>query len=185
MTAENVLRQRLHIQFRTPGTDSGQQLVRIVREQKKHAVFRRFLQNFQQRVLSGKPHVLRPGEHVNFVLRFVGLNVHIRPRLPDQVYRHGLLFRVVHGDEVRVTAIHHLAAWGAAAAGLIAALTEDRRPEQPCQCVLARALRPGDQVEVGDMPFGEAPGQILFQPVVSQQSVKAHGSHLLELSVVA
>ena len=61
MAAENVLRQRLHIQFRTPGTDSGQQLVRIVREQKKHAVFWRFLQNFQQCVLPGKTHVLRPG----------------------------------------------------------------------------------------------------------------------------
>ena len=80
---QNFRRQGLHIQFGTPGTHCGQQLIRVVRQQQEHAVGRRLLQHLQKGVLARQSHVLGPGKLIDFVLRLIGLDEHIRPGLPN------------------------------------------------------------------------------------------------------
>ena len=43
----------------------------------------------------------------------VGLDIHIRPCLPDEVNRDGFFLRVIHGNEVRVRPVQHLFAGAA------------------------------------------------------------------------
>ena len=108
------------------------------------------------------------------MIGFVGLDIHIRPGLTDQVHGDGLFLRVVHGDEVRVGTRQHLPAGGAAKAGLPLPPAEDGRRQEPGQGVLSRPGGAGDQIEMGDMPHGNAPGQILFQLFIAQEGFKRH-----------
>ena len=174
LSQQYLLGQGEQLQLRAPGADRGQQLIGIVRQQEEHAVFRGLLQHLQQGVLSRQAHVLGPGEEVELVIGFVGLDIHIRPGLTDQVHRDGLFLRVVHGDEVRVGARQHLPAGGAAKAGLPLPPAEDGRRQEPGQGVLSRPGGAGDQIEMGDMPHGNAPGQILFQLFIAQEGFKRH-----------
>ena len=105
----------------------------------------------------------------------VGLDIHIRPCLPDEVNRDGFFLRVIHGNEVRVRSVHHLFAGAAGQAGLaLLPLAQNCCRQELCQGMLSAPCRAGDKIEMGDMPRCQTPAQILFQLFVAKKSVKGH-----------
>ena len=86
------------------------------------------------------------------------------------------MLRVGDGDKVRVVVVQHLVAGRTGAAGLIAALAENGLTQQLGQCLFAGALGPGDQIKMGDPAAVQTLYQILLQPFIAQQSVKAHST---------
>ena len=108
------------------------------------------------------------------MLGFVGQHIHICPGLTDQIHRHGFLFRVVHGDKIRVNPLQNLPAGGTLPAGPVRPGAENGRGQQPGQGMLSGALRAGDQIKVGNPALFQGQTQIFFGLVVAQQRIKAH-----------
>ena len=106
--------------------------------------------------------------------RFIGADKHIVPDLADDLHRHIFMFRILHGDEVRMVAGSHFPAVDAATTALAAAFAENGLRQQLSQGVFSGSLRAGDQIEVGNVPFRQTFRQILFQPVIAQQCLKGH-----------
>ena len=166
LPVQQLFRQGHQLQLGAAGAHRGQQLFGIVRQKDKYTVLRRLLQDLQQGILALGAQLL--GEEVDLVGGFVGPDEHILPDLPDDLHRHILMLRILHGDEVRVVSRFDLPAGAADTAGLAAALAENGLGQKLCQRVLAGAFGAGDQIEVGDMAPVKAGCQGFLQPVVAQ-----------------
>ena len=146
-----ALCQRRQVQRDAARTDRGQEFFGAVAEQEEGPVFRRLLQDLQQRVLGAGVHVVGPRDQIDLAPALVRADIEVRPGSADQIHADGLLLRLVHGDDVRMDAVKHLPALQADAAGPpVAGCALHRGGEDAGKGMLSASRGAGDQVAVGD-----------------------------------
>ena len=169
-----ALRERRQVQRDAARTDRGQELFGAVAEQEEGPVFRRLLQDLQQRVLGAGVHVVGPRDQIDLAPALVRADIEVRPGSADQIHADGLLLRLVHGDDVRMDAVKHLPALQADAAGPpVAGCALHRGGEDAGKGMLSASRGAGDQVAVGDAVGCKRRLQRGLQLPVSQQPFHA------------